>query len=359
MPNVTAAENELAAIAAVLGEAGKGVMQVISDLDEPVGDFGLLRRLVERSGRPLSLSLMQTSKAPARWSQILGLIEQANAEGLPIKGQVIGRPIGLMMGLAISRNPFSLCPSYQAIAHLDLPARLRALREAEFRARVLQEYRVAMEAGASSIQPWLDSIYPMSDPPDYEPRPQDSLAARARAKGLEPVEYAYDLLIENDGTAIFYNPSVNYSNNSIAAAETMIRHPDTLYGLGDGGAHMGMICDASASTYMLTRWGTGPDAIPLATVVKGLSADNAAAMGLHDRGIIAKGYRADLNLIDLGRLALRRPHVVHDLPCGRSRLDQRAEGYVATFVGGQATYRDGVATEALPGRLVRGGQGAP
>jgi len=255
MPNVTAAENELTAIAAALGEVGKGVLQVISDLDEPVGDFGMLRRLVERSGRPLSLSLIQFPNAPTRWSQVLGLIEQAHAEGLPIKAQVIGRPIGLLMGLAISRNPFSLCPSYQAIAHLDVPARLRALREPEFRVRLLQEYPVAMETGASSIYAWLDSIYPMSEPPNYEPQPQDSIAARAHAKGLDPVEYAYDLLIENDGTAIFYNPSINYSNNSIAAAETMIRHPDTLFGLGDGGAHMGMICDASVSTYMLTVGG--------------------------------------------------------------------------------------------------------
>jgi N-acyl-D-aspartate/D-glutamate deacylase len=359
MPNATSAESELSGIAMALREIGRGVLQLICDFEDPVSDFGLLRRLVERSGRPLSLSLQQLPSSPGTWRTILDMISEANAAGLPIRAQVIGRPVGLLMGLALSRNPFTLCPSYQSIAGLALEERHAALSDPEVRARILAEYPDAVKGANPIIYPDMSGYYVMADPPSYEPKPEDSVDAQARARDLVPLEYAYDLMMAEGGKTIFYNPCLNFIGNSLAAPEAMLGHPDTLMGLGDGGAHVGAICDASSTTFLLTHWFKQSRSFSLPQVVKMLTANNAQAMGMLDRGVIAPGYRADFNVIDLDRLQLRRPHVVHDLPCGRGRLDQRAEGYVATICAGEVTYRDGVSAGNLPGRLVRGAQPTP
>jgi N-acyl-D-aspartate/D-glutamate deacylase len=204
-------------------------------------------------------------------------------------------------------------------------------------------------------------MFPLGDPPDYEPAADRSIAAEAARRGVPAVEYVYDLLLEKDGKTVLYAPAANYADGNIEAALEMARHANTILGLGDGGAHCGLICDASFTTHMLSHWARGHHggALPLPLVVRGLTAETARAVGLADRGLIAKGYRADINIIDFDRLALHMPEIVYDLPSGGGRLHQRADGYVATIVNGQVTYREGVATGNLPGRLVRGAQTAP
>jgi N-acyl-D-aspartate/D-glutamate deacylase len=357
-PSYAAETDELVSIALGLKDAGGGVLQLISDFDDVDSEFGLVRRMTQASGRPMSVSLMQAGHAPDRWRRILDHIEQANRDGLTIKGQVCGRPVGLMGGLAFTRNPFMGCPSFREVWGAPAAERLAALRDPGRRARILAEY--PGEFGSMLRNHWVnfDIMYEFAeDAPDYEPRPEDSVAARAAAAGQPAPAFAYDLMTAGDGGAVFYLPVVNYVGNSTAAIETMLGHKDTILGLGDGGAHCGLICDASLPTYMLMRW-VGPDRFPLQDVVKALTVDTAAAVGLRDRGLLKPGLRADINLIDLDRLSLPRPSMVPDLPTGGARISQDPTGYEATIVAGQVTYRGGQATGVLPGRLVRGAQGA-
>jgi N-acyl-D-aspartate/D-glutamate deacylase len=356
-PSLSAGEDELAGIAAALGSVDLGVLQMISDFDEPEAEFDMVERLVRNSGRPLSLSLMQVPKAPKRWEYLLGRIEKASNAGLPIKGQVCGRPIGVIMGLELKYHPFWLCPSYLSVADLALPERLVALRNPHLRSRLIAEYSMMEESPNLRS---LDRAFLMDEVPDYEPKLIDSIAARAERAGKVPAEFAYDLLVEGDGRNVFYVPAMNYVDGTIDAVETMLRHKDTILGLGDGGAHCRIICDASMTTYMLTRWVKGREdpARALPAVIRALTATTAAAVGLEDRGMLTCGYKADLNLIDLDALKLHRPEIVYDLPAGGGRLHQRTGGIAATIVSGTVTYRAGEATGELPGRLVRGKQAA-
>jgi N-acyl-D-aspartate/D-glutamate deacylase len=361
LPGVSAAEGELAALAAGVKAGGVGVLQCISDFDEPESDFAMLRRIVEKTQIPLSFSLMQVPNAPDRWRVILGMTEQANRDGVPMKGQVFPRPIGAILGLRLSWSFFSFSPSYRALAELPIPERLAAMRDPKIRGRIIEEYPAGSWEPVSQALHNLENAFLMGEQPDYEPPMTGSLGAQARARGLRPVDHAYDLLIADEGKNVFYVPAINYADGNLDAVSTMLRHEHTLLGLGDGGAHVGIICDASASTYMLQRWtgdGTG-GTMPLPLVIKALTSDNAHAVNLHDRGVIANGYRADINLIDFERIGLNRPELVRDLPGGAGRLHQRARGYVATIVAGEVTYRDGEPTGQLPGRLVRGARRAP
>jgi N-acyl-D-aspartate/D-glutamate deacylase len=232
---------------------------------------------------------------------------------------------------------------------------MRHLRGPAFRAALLNE---AFEGGARArrVQRW-DRMFPLGDPPDYEPTAENSVAARAAREGRSPDEVAYDLLMERDGKAVLYLPVTNYAAGNLDAVSEMIAHPNTLLGLGDGGAHVGIMCDATATSYTLTHWTRDRlrgSLFPVAWAVKRLSADNAAAVGLLDRGLVQVGMKADLNVIDYDRLALRSPEIVYDLPAGGKRLIQRTDGFDATIVSGAVVYRNGEATGALPGRLVRG-----
>ena len=351
-PTLNAEEAELAEIGRALG---RGWMQVISDFDDVDDEFGMLRRLAAGSGRPMTISLLQREARPQAWRQILGHIGAANLAGLKITGQVMGRPVGVMLGFEISQNPFLACPSWQSIAKLPFAEKQTHLRDPAFRATLLGE-TFADPSLKHRLTNW-DAIFPLSDPPDYEPAASNSIAAIAAREARTPEEVAYDLMMQNDGRTILYRPIINYADGDLEAVREMMQDPNTIMGLGDGGAHVSIICDASAPTHMLTHWtrdrARGPK-LPLEWVVKRLTADNAAALGLGDRGRIAVGLKADINIIDYDKLAVHKPEVLYDLPAGGRRLIQRTEGYVATIVSGVAVMRDGVATGALPGRLVRG-----
>ena len=290
----------------------------------------------------------------------MGGVEDAQKAGLPMLGQVLTRPTGVLLGFEISQNPFIGRPSWKAIEALPFAEKMHQLVKPEFRAKLISE-TIEDEVLKRRVTKW-DRIFPLGDPPDYEPAAEKSVAARAAREGRPPAEVAYDLLLEKGGKAILYRPLSNYTYGNLDTVHDMMRHPHTLIGLGDGGAHVGVLCDASAITYMLTHWTRdrtrGPK-LPLPWVIKRLTADNAHAIGLHDRGVIRKGAKADINVIDYGRLKLHAPEVVYDLPSKGRRLIQKTDGYVATLVNGQVVTREGQATGALPGRLVRGPKSGP
>ncbi len=360
IPTLTAAEDELTAIGVAMGAVGSGWLQVISDFVDLDEEFAMLRRVVERCRRPLAITILQVDRAPDGWRRILDHIAEANRDGLPIIGQTLTRATGVLLGFEISINPFSGRPSWEAIAHLPLAKKLETLRQPDFRARLFAE-ECANASLARRVSSW-DRLYPLGTPPDYEPSDEQSVAAIAAREGKSPGDVAYDYLLERDAKAMLYRPVSNYSEGSLDAVGEMLRHPNTLVSLGDGGAHVGMLCDASAFTYMLVHWvrdrATG-ERMTLPWAVKRMTRDNALALGLEDRGLLRPGYKADLNVIDYDRLTLHCPEPVYDLPSGGRRLIQRAEGYVATVVSGAPVYRDGEATGALPGRLLRGPQPGP
>ena len=358
-PTLTAEEDELAAIARALGDLGAGWLQVISDFDDPDAEIGMLRRLVEGSGRPMAITILQRDGRPEGWRHLMDRIADANGAGLPMKGQVITRATGIILGFEISQNPFVNRPSWEAIAHLPLGEKLAILRQPEFRARLLAETNPD-ERLMQRVARW-DRLFPFGDPPDYEPPVETSIAAIAERQGRTPEEVAYDLLLEDDGKALLYRPFSNYAYGNLDTVQEMLTHPNTLVGLGDGGAHVGILSDASAITYMLTHWTrdrSRGERLPLPWAIRRITRDNAAAIGLGDRGLLRPGLKADVNVIDYDRLQLHRPEVVYDLPSGGRRLIQKTDGYEATIVSGAPVYREGVATGALPGRLVRGAREA-
>jgi len=356
-PTLTASEKELTGIAMALGEAGKGVLQFVSDFNDPQKEAAMLRRIVERSGRPLSVSLAQADVAPEGWKLLLGEIEIAAAEGLDMRAQVGPRPVGLLLGLELTLNPFSGHPVYQSIADQSFEQRLAALRDPDFRTRLLSDEPDAENPFVKSILRSFGKMFVLGDPPDYEPTDDKTVAAIARMRGTSPEAVALDLMLQDDGRGMLYLPFLNYAQGSLDPVKTMLESPASLPGLSDGGAHVGMICDGSFPTTMLTHWGrdrTRGDTLPLEFLIKRQSHDTAAWVGLKDRGLLKPGYRADLNIIDFDNLTLHTPYIVHDLPAGGRRLMQKADGYEATVVAGEIIQRHGEATGAKPGRLVRG-----
>ena len=364
-PTITAAEEELAAIARGMGRAGKGVIQLLDDFQDTTTagatEFAMLRRLVEISGRPLSFTLLDISLYPERWRTLLSEVERANRDGLPIRGQVSARPVALLYGLELSFHPFSTCPSYRELDGLPLDRKLARLRDPAMKARLLREEPVYRNPQMLAFMRSVGNMFVLGDPPNYTPPAAERLDARAAALGLSPLELAYDLLVQGDGRTILFHPGANYTDCSDANMASMLRHEHTVMALGDGGAHYGLICDASYTTHALTYWtrDRAGERWPLPWAIRQLTDVPARLVGLGDRGRLAPGYKADLNVIDLDLLKVSAPHPVHNLPGGGRRLEQKAEGYRATVVGGQVTYRDGAFTGALPGRLVRGARSGP
>jgi N-acyl-D-aspartate/D-glutamate deacylase len=361
-PTLTAGEDELEGIALALKAAGKGVLQFVSDFQSPAEEFAMFRRIVEKSGRPLSFTLAQNPKGPEGYKMLLAGVEAAVDAGLPMKAQVCGRPVGVLFGLELTLNPFSQHETYREIAHLPLDERVAQLKDPAFRARLLSEERDPKGPFAGTALRAWDNMFLMAERPNYEPTMDETVQALAAARGIWPDELALDHMLTNGGRGMLYHPFLNYADGSLDPSFIMLSHRDTVPGLSDGGAHVGMICDGSFPTSNLTHWTRdrtrGPK-LSLEAVVKMQTRDTAEAVGLLDRGLVLQGLRADLNVIDYEGLTLHAPGVAYDLPAGGRRLVQRADGYVATIVAGQVTYRDGEPTGALPGRLVRGARSAP
>jgi N-acyl-D-aspartate/D-glutamate deacylase len=365
VPGTFAAEDELFGIGRVLSRLGRGVFELApagamgEDLAAPEREVAWMRRLSAEIHRPVSFALLQVDNAPDLWREILRLAREATAEGADLRPQVAGRALNILIGFQ-TFHPFRSRPSYQAIAGLPLAERITHLRKDEVRQAILAEGSaddplLAMIGGGSTAR-----MFPLGEPPDYEPTPDKSVAAIATREGRPEEEVLYDLMLRHDGRELVLYTLGGYSHGSLDDMREMLLHPNAALGLSDGGAHCGAICDASAPTFMLSHWARDRAAgLPLELVVKKMTNDTARLYGMADRGVVAAGYKADLNLVDLEHLNLRLPEMVFDLPGGARRLIQRADGWKATICAGEVTLEDGEHTEARPGRLVRGARPAP
>ncbi|GAA1849045.1 amidohydrolase family protein [Pseudonocardia ailaonensis] len=360
---------ELQALAGAMSAGGHGVVQLVSDAylstdgDHVASELAMLTELATSTGRPLSLSLQQPDAAPDRWREILAWIDACTADGLAIKAQVAPRPIGVLMGLTASLHPLMICPSFAALAGRPLTEIVGALARPEVRATLVAEHAEALRTDTAPLTTLMGTfgrLFPLGDPVDYEPSPSTSVAALARSQGRAPIEVVIDVLLGNGGTDLLYSPLFNYAHGNLDDVREMLLSPHTIIGLSDAGAHCGAVCDASFPTTALSLWSrdraTGQ--LPLELMVHHLTQRTARHVGWHDRGVLAPGLRADINVIDMATLGARPPRIAHDLPAGGRRLVQTAHGYRHTFTGGAETFTDGEHTGALPGRLVRGPQAA-
>jgi N-acyl-D-amino-acid deacylase len=357
----TATPDELLAIGDALGAAGAGVFGVASDMLDPASELAWMTEIARRAGRPVTFGCLQNDVHPHQWRELLERAERARAEGATIVPQVAGRPACLLFGFESSVHPFITHRAYREIAHLPLPERVARLRTPEVREAILSEQVQRSGFGAFLLSSF-HKLFPLGDPPDYEPVPERSVAAIAAREGRTPEEVTYDLMLGRDGTELLYFPLLGYTDGDFEALREMLDRDDTVLGLGDGGAHCGVLCDASLPTYMLTHWvrdRSRGERFDLERVVAMQTSRTAALYGFCDRGVVAPGYRADLNVIDLDALRIAPPEMVYDLPAGGRRLIQRATGYGATVVAGVPVRIDDESTGERPGRLVRGAQPAP
>jgi N-acyl-D-aspartate/D-glutamate deacylase len=367
VPGTFAAEDELFAMGRALRDGGGGVFELAPagaaglDIVAPMKEVDWMRRLSAETGQPVTFAMLQVPAAPDLWKEQMEASLAATAEGAQLHPQVAGRPFGVLIGFDTS-HPFMLRPSYQALEGLPISERIVELRKPEVKAAILGEENGvgtgAIHEGIAMLAAgMLDSLYVLGDPPDYEPTNDRSVAGLAEAAGVSPEEAAYDAFCAEDGKALLMLPLYNYVEGNHDAIREQLTHPQAVVGLGDGGAHCGLICDASLPTTMIAHWTrdrSRGEKLPLEWVVRKQTKDTAALFGMTDRGTLEQGQRADINVIDHDRLELRTPELVHDLPAGGRRLIQRADGYVATIVAGQVTRREGADTGARPGRLVRG-----
>lgn len=363
-PSTKTAASEVLALAKGLREAGTGVFQLIGNSDIPKEDqFELLRQIAQTSARPVSFTFAQSPKEPGEWRWTLAELDVAHKQGLEIRGQVIPRPPAIMMGLELLFHPFALHPSFQPLADLPLAEKVARLRDPAMRATLLAEKPADPNPHFLNIVSEHALLFPLGDPPNYHPSAEESVGAIAAREGRDPLDVVYDLLLQNEGREVLYRPLGNMEGERFeSAGRNMLKSPHTVLGLGDGGAHYSSICDAAYPTYFLTYWcrdASDDRKIALPDAIHQLSRQPAVAMNLLDRGLVAVGMKADLNVIDYEALYLHGPRPTYDLPTGARRLSQDARGYVATIVSGQVTYREGNHTGALPGRLVRGSSTPP
>jgi N-acyl-D-aspartate/D-glutamate deacylase len=362
-PSYGTAEGELVAIARAVGETGRGVMQVVSDFTDAEAEFALLREAMRAGRLPLSVSLVQSNLAPGSYRDVLDFVTDCRQEGLAIRAQVAPRPVGLLLGLQNTLHPFMENPAWQRIAELSSAEQARLMRSEGLRAEILaaqSRTKNRQRLGGILIHKY-ELMYEVTDPPQYEPDPSHTIEARAGRLGVTAEELAYDVMAAGDGEAMLYLTFANYADGNLNAVREMLQHPYTIPGLSDGGAHVGTICDGSFPTTLLEHWARdrGDAGLSLPFVIQRQARDTARAVGLNDRGVLAPGYRADINIIDMTALRLHPPQMLFDLPAGGRRLVQRADGYRHTIVAGQETYRNGEVIGSLPGRLVRGPQPAP
>jgi N-acyl-D-aspartate/D-glutamate deacylase len=362
-PSYDAGTEELAGIAAALGAAGTGVLQLVTDFIDVEVDFRVMTAMMRASGRPLSVSLTQFPYNRDSWREVLERIAAANADGMQMRAQVAARGVGLLMGLQCTLHPFMTNPVWRRIAELPVTEQAQIMADPQFKRDVLAAQTAEKDRnliGGRLINKF-DLMYELTDPPSYEPDPGDTIGARAARLGRDPEDVVYDLLVSDSGRAMVYVMSANWVDRSLDVVHEMLLDPFSVPGLSDGGAHVGTISDGSFPTTLLEHWVRDRDGarIPLEYVVQQQARDTARTVGLNDRGVLAPGYKADLNIIDLDHVRVHRPEVHYDLPGGGRRLLQRADGYLHSFVSGTEIYRSGAPTEDLPGRLIRGAQPAP
>ncbi|MFZ4669642.1 MAG: N-acyl-D-amino-acid deacylase family protein [Microthrixaceae bacterium] len=357
----TASVDELLGIGDALGAAGGGVFELASDMVVPADEFAWMAELSRRTGRTVTFNCLQSDVWPEQWRELLDLSDAANATGAHIVPQVAGRPACLLFGLESSVHPFIAHPTYRALRGLPLAERVARMRTPEVRDAILSE-TVDVDPFVNYLLTSFHKLFPLGDPPDYEPGPDASVAAIAAREGRTPESVAYDLLLERDGHELLYFPLLGYSHGDFGAMQSMLERPGTVLGLGDGGAHCGLLCDASLPTYMLTHWVRDRERgerFGLERAVAMQTSETAALYGFADRGVLAPGFRADVNVIDFDSLRLAPPEMVHDLPAGGRRLVQRVTGYDATICAGVPVRLADESTGERPGRLVRGTRPAP
>lgn len=363
VPSFEADAAELHGIARAMGETGKGVLQLIADFHDFESEFALIRGMAEVSGRPLSTTIEEDDRHPEIWKRVLDGIAEAAREGVPMRGQVPARATGVVLGLDVTLHPFLLHPTYQEIAADSVAERARAFRDPDFRRRLLAD---EVEIDPSTIVGVLfgtfAKMFRLGDPPEYEPDPKDSAAAEAARRGVAPQEVLLDWLAEDEGKELLYFPLMNYLDGDLEMVREMLVHPQAAFGLSDAGAHCGTVCDGSFPTTMMTHWGRDRrrgERLPLPWIVQKLTRGGAELVGLLDRGLLAPGMKADVNVIDFDGLELHAPKVVRDLPAQGRRLLQKASGYTASIISGEVAFREGEGTGSRGGRLVRGARSDP
>lgn len=355
IPTYKAATDELKSLGEVLSGEDGHVFQLISDWEDVDDEFGILRETSDRTGAKGTFTLLYIDSQPELWRAQLDRIEAAQHAGLDIRGQVLSRPVGMMMGLKSSMQPFYQRPTFLSLADLSLAEKLEKLRDPEVKAKILAEEDVSPHIFVRIIRGNYDRAFVLEDPIDYLPGAENTITARAAAAGQDPESWLYDYLFAGNGENLIYFAAANLSEH----IPEMLGHPNTVAALGDGGAHVGSICDTSANVYVLTKWVKDRGEFALEQAINMLTRQPAELYSLLDRGLLQPGLKADINVIDFDALKLRTPHVVHDLPAGGLRFLQNADGIEATIVAGEVIYENGEATGALPGKLVRGSQNDP
>ncbi|WP_160119991.1 N-acyl-D-amino-acid deacylase family protein [Rhodovarius lipocyclicus] len=363
VPGRYAEHEELIAIGDALGRAGRGTFGMLSDFDDEAAEFGWLNTILERNKLPLWFLLTDRSYDPQRWRRLMDGVRDARARGLPMSAQVAGRPVGLILGLTTSLNPFALREGFAALAGLSPAEQLARLRDPAVKREILNQEASprlvdVLPPLSRQIATRWDRMYVLGDPPNYEPPPERSIAAMAAVAGQTPEEFCYDYLTGGDGGRMLYFPVTNYVHGDLDVVHEMVTDPHTVLGLSDGGAHCGVICDASLNSFMLTHWvrDRPRDRLPLEFAIKRQTSETADFFGFHDRGRLAPGKKADINVIDFEGLRLHHPYMVYDLPAGGRRLIQKVDGYDMTMVSGTPVFEKGEATGAMPGKLVRAGR---
>ena len=355
-PSITAHKNELVEIAKSLGDINQGVLQGISDFYDFDSEFDIFKTMSEESGRPISITVEQQDARPEWWEQLLDGIEEAQSEGINMYGQVPPRATGILMGLTATLNPFRFHPAYMEIAELPLDERVQVMKTDEFREKLLNQEGVSINPLVDEIVTSYGKMFKLGEPANYEPDPKDSFKSLALSSDMTPEEIAYEAMLEKEGRALIYHPLFNYQTGDLSLVEKMLKHPYTISGLGDAGAHCGAISDASFPTTLVQHWSrdrSRGNKLPLEKVIKMQTSETANLLGIKDRGIIEEGYKADINVIDYEKLTLHEPEIINDLPAGGRRLVQKASGYDYTIVSGEIAFIKGEATGALNGRLIR------
>jgi N-acyl-D-aspartate/D-glutamate deacylase len=351
-PSITAHKNELVEIAKSLGDINQGVLQGISDFYDFDSEFDIFKTMSEESGRPISITVEQQDARPEWWEQLLDGIEEAQSEGINMYGQVPPRATGILMGLTATLNPFRFHPAYMEIAELPLDERVQVMKTDEFREKLLNQEGVSINPLVDEIVTSYGKMFKLGEPANYEPDPKDSFESLALSSNMT----ADEAMLEKEGRALIYHPLFNYQTGDLSLVEKMLKHPYTISGLGDAGAHCGAISDASFPTTLVQHWSrdrSRGNKLPLEKVIKMQTSETANLLGIKDRGIIEEGYKADINVIDYEKLTLHEPEIINDLPAGGRRLVQKASGYDYTIVSGEIAFIKGEATGALNGRLIR------